>query len=237
MMDLAGVFPLLVEDEFKLLTTLVDLESATIVDVGCGAGQMTLRMAAEGRARRVLGVEVDAVQLQKNLDKTWPPEVAFAHAGAQALPVEDGSVDGLTFFKSLHHVPDELLGAAFHEMRRVLKPGGWVFISEPVFAGSFNEIVRLFHDEEVVRAQALRATDDAVRRGLFVHERRVNFQTPVAFTDFADFRVRLMNPTHSELSQAPELVERVRQAFDAHQTPSGARFIRPMRVDLLAKPA
>lgn len=57
MIDLTSVFPLLVADEFKLFTALVGLESARIVDVGCGAGQMNIRMAVHGRASHVVGAE------------------------------------------------------------------------------------------------------------------------------------------------------------------------------------
>jgi SAM-dependent methyltransferase len=53
-------------------------------------------------------------------------------------------------FKSLHHVPPELMEPSMHEIRRVLKQGGLVYISEPVFAGDFNDILRLFHDEQKV---------------------------------------------------------------------------------------
>jgi hypothetical protein len=43
---------------------------------------------------------------------------------------------------------------SMREISRVLKPGGTVYISEPVFAGDFNEILRLFHGEQKVREAA-----------------------------------------------------------------------------------
>lgn len=235
MEDLTALFPLLVDDEFKLLAAMVPLVGANVLDVGCGAGQMTTRMASEGGARRVLGVEVDEIQLQENLAKPWPQGVEFKRAGAQALPVENGSVDAITMFKSLHHVPGEFMAAAFREMQRVLRPGGRLFISEPVYDGPFNELVKLFHDEGLVRANAIAATDRAVADDLFEHERRLAFYTPVTFANFEEFRLKLMNPTHTALSQDPEVIDRVRQAYGHHQTTTGARFIRPMRIDLLVK--
>ncbi len=49
------------------------------------------------------------------------------------------------------------MDAALAEIARVLVPGGWLYVSEPVFAGPFNELMRLFHDEQAVRAAALAA--------------------------------------------------------------------------------
>ena len=37
---------------------------------------------------------------------------------------------------------------------RVLRPCGLVYISEPIYAGNFNDILRLFHDEQAVRLAA-----------------------------------------------------------------------------------
>ena len=53
------------------------------------------------------------------------------------------------------------------EIHRVLKPDGLAYISEPVFAGEFNEIIRLFHDELAVREAAFAAVGRAVATGRF----------------------------------------------------------------------
>lgn len=233
MSDLAATFPLLIDDEFRLLQALVPLHDREVLDVGCGAAQMTERIA--GDARRVVGIEVDEVQLEKNRGRQWPAGLGFERCGAEAMPFEAASFDGITLFKSLHHVPVAAMDQAFRELHRVLRPGGWVFISEPVYAGPFNEIMRLFHDEGVVRREALEATGRAVESGSFRLGRRQEFLAPVSFRDFDDFRSRMMQPTHSQLAIAPAVETAVRHAYEAHQSPAGARFIRPMRVDLLFK--
>ena len=50
-----------------------------------------------------------------------------------------------------------LLDTALDEIHRVLRPGGVAWFAEPVFAGDLNEIIRLFHDEQVVRQAAFDA--------------------------------------------------------------------------------
>lgn len=233
MKDLAATFPLLVDDEFLLLRELVELQGRDVLDVGCGAAQMTARIA--GQARSVMGIEVDEAQIEKNRARSWPAGVGFERCGAQALPFGRDCFDGATLFKSLHHVPAPEMDQAFRELHRVLRPDGWVFISEPVYAGPFNDLVRLFHDEGVVRREAIEATGRAVESGLFRLERRVQFMTPVCFRDFEDFRQRIMMPTHTQLMIDAALLASVRRAYEVHQSPGGARFIRPMRIDLLAR--
>ena len=119
----------------------------------------------------VIGIEVDDRQLAKN--RLAPAErLQFERAGAQAIPFAEASFDGALMLKSLHHVPMPDMDAALREVARVLKPGGWLYVSEPVYGGPLNEIVRLFNDEGEVRAAAQQALDRAVLP-LFAVQREV----------------------------------------------------------------
>jgi SAM-dependent methyltransferase len=235
MVDLSSRFALLVDDEFQLLRQLVMLDGAEVLDVGCGAGAMTEQMATHGEAKRVVGIDVDEVQLEKNARRVWPHNLEFRATGVQQLPFADASIDGITMFKSLHHVPSDLLDAAFREMHRVLRPGGWIYVCEPVYAGDYNDVMRLFHDEGRVRELALLAMERAVAAGLLARDRRLNFCTQVSFADFEDFRRRKMSPSHSRVCFDSATLQAVREVFEMHMTPRGAHFSCPMRVDLLVR--
>ena len=50
------------------------------------------------------------------------PSWSSAAGELDALPLEDGELDGAVAAMVLHHLPE--LDPALHEMRRVLKPGG-----------------------------------------------------------------------------------------------------------------
>ncbi len=73
-----------------------------------------------------------------------------------------GEFDLALMHKSLHHVPLTAMDQALAEVARVLRPGGYLYVSEPVYAGPLNEIVRLYNDEGVVRAAAQAALDRAL---------------------------------------------------------------------------
>jgi SAM-dependent methyltransferase len=53
--------------------------------------------------------------------------------------------------------PNDAEDQALAEVHRVLKPGGRLYCSEPVYWGSFNEIMRLIDDERIVREAAFAA--------------------------------------------------------------------------------
>ena len=57
------------------------------------------------------------------------------------------------------------MAQALGEVARVLRPGGHLYVSEPVYGGAFNEVIRVFNDEGVVRAAAQAALDDALGAG------------------------------------------------------------------------
>ena len=58
---------------------------------------------------------------------------------------------------------------------------------------------------------------------------------PVAFRDFAEFEQKTIRATHTHHDLSDELLARVRAQFERHMTPAGAKFIRPMRVNLLRR--
>src|SRR3954447_23970558 len=86
--------------------------------------------------------------------------------GAQALPLEDASADVVVFANSLHHVPGDLLDAALGEAARVLRPGGLLYLPEPVAEGPYFELVRAVDDETAVRAAAHAAIGRAAEHGV-----------------------------------------------------------------------
>lgn len=216
---------------------LLQLDGTRILELGCGRALLTRRIATTGRDRSVLALEVDEVQHRINLGITDLPNVRFALGGAQAIEAADASIDVVFMFKSLHHVPAELMGTALREIARVLRPGGHAYISEPVFRGEFNEILRLFHDESRVRQLAFDAVCAAVRSGVLELEQQVFFNSPVEFRDFDEFDRLVLGVTHTEHRLTAEVRAAVRQRFESHLTPDGVRFAQPIRVDLLRKPA
>jgi ubiquinone/menaquinone biosynthesis C-methylase UbiE len=221
--------------ESEIYNRLLPLDNSHILELGCGSAEITREIATSGVNRKITALEVDAIAHQKNLQITDLNNVSFVLSGAQEIPLDDESVDVVLMFKSLHHVPLELMTVSMYEIRRVLKPGGLLYISEPVFAGDFNEILRLFHDEQKVREAAFHTLKKTVDDGLFSLVEETFFNSPMRFESFAEFENNTINATHSDHQLDASLYEQVKQRFEQHLGADGAHFLMPIRVDLLQK--
>jgi SAM-dependent methyltransferase len=207
-----------------------------VLELGCGAAAMTRLIAERHPVAAMVATEVDAVQHARNLAVEPIPGVTFVAGGAERIAAPDASFDLVLMFKSLHHVPGDLLDPALAEIARVLKPGGLAWLSEPVYAGPYNDIMKLFHDERMVREQAFAAITRAVASGRLELVRQCFFRAPVRFQDFDEFDRRNLQATHTEHRLDDALYARVRAAFEAHLGPDGAFFAQPMRADLVRRP-
>jgi SAM-dependent methyltransferase len=223
--------------ERSVIERLLALDGKRILELGCGRADLTRLLAQGGPGRRITALEVDEIQHAKNLQVRDLPNVRFELGGAQAIPAADASFDVVFMFKSLHHVPVASMADGLREIARVLAPGGHAYLSEPIFAGEFNEILRLFHDEQRVRQAAFDAIAAAVEGGLLESVEQVFFKAPVLFPDFAAFERQVIGVTHTRHVLSPALLDEVRQRFMAHAGPDGVRFAQPMRVNLLRRPA
>ena len=225
----------LVTDELALLHRLVPLHAQRIVELGCGAAYLSRKLLAAYPACHVTGLEVDERQHASNLAQPHPPQLDFVAAGAQAIPFDDERFHLALMLKSLHHVPLQAMDRALAETRRVLRPGGHLYVSEPVFTGTLNEVVRLFNDEQAVRHAAYQALQRAVASGGWRQVTEVHFGVPVRYADFDDFERRMTDVTYAERRFDAAMRQRVRERFEALQPAPGEPFIRPMRVNLLQK--
>jgi len=226
-----------VVDELVVVDELLALDGKQILELGCGRAEKTRAIAAAGRDRSIVALEVDETQHEHNLKIDDLPNVRFGFGGAEAIPAADASFDVVLMFKSLHHVPMAAMDSALREIARVLRPGGLAYVAEPLFRGAFNDVLRLFHDESRVRRAAFDAIVGAVSGGLLESVSQTFFRAPLRFADFAEFERLVIGTTHTRHELSAETHERVRAAFARHLDAGGARFEQPIRVDLLRRPA
>lgn len=99
--------------------------SPRMLDVGCGTGGNLEMLNQYGK---VEGVDVSAEALAfcraRGLEKV-------KQGAAEQLPYEDNLFDLVTALDVVEHLDDDLAG--LREMRRVLRPGGYVLLFVPAF--------------------------------------------------------------------------------------------------------
>jgi len=98
---------------------LVPPGAARVADVGAGTGKLTGALLARGL--QVAAVEPDPGMLAV-LTRLHPGADPYL-AGAQALPLPDTSLDAVLVAQAWHWFPHQ---QAVAEVRRVLRPGGWL---------------------------------------------------------------------------------------------------------------
>ena len=222
--------------ESEIYNRMLELDGKRILELGCGNAEITRDIATSGENRSITALEVDEIAHEKNLQITDLPNVTFGLAGAQDIPLDDESVDVVFMFKSLHHIPSDLMERSMREVRRVLVPGGLAYISEPVFAGDFNEILRLFHDERQVREAAFNTVKKVVDEGLFDLVEETFFNSPMSFANFKDFEDKVLKVTHTDHALEDAVYNMVKRRFEEYAGDDGAHFLMPIRVDLLRRP-
>lgn len=223
-------------DEAAFMAQQLPLQGARVVELGCGNAELARRMLERHGVAEVIAFEVDERQHAANVAAATVPGLRFAAGGAECIPLSDACCNGVAMLKSLHHVPMPRMDQAMREIARILVPGGWLYVSEPVYAGEFNDLVKCFHDEGEVRAAAYAALRRAAEGGLLSWDKEVVFDTPLHFSDYEDFRRRIVQVTHSDRGLSPELDSQLRERFQHHVGEDGARFMRQMRINFLSRP-
>jgi ubiquinone/menaquinone biosynthesis C-methylase UbiE len=102
----------------------------TVVDVGCGTGAAARYASAQlGPAGRVIGVDVNRGMIE--VARSRPPvagaPIEWYQESAYQLPIRSQSVDLVLCAQTLQFLNDR--HQALAEMRRVLKPGGYIALS------------------------------------------------------------------------------------------------------------
>jgi ubiquinone/menaquinone biosynthesis C-methylase UbiE len=102
---------------------MVPLAQGVVVEVGFGSG-LNLPYYDAGKVKRLIGIDPDATMLAlaNRQNGALPFVLECLQAGAENMPLADGSADTVVVAYALCTIPEP--PAALAEIRRVLKPDG-----------------------------------------------------------------------------------------------------------------
>jgi len=106
----------------------------TVLDVGCGDGARTLANLPAG----AVGLDFSRRGLELAADTV--PDANLVQGDMTALPVAADTLDGITAYHAVFHVPRDRHPEVYREFARVLRSGGVVLSTLP--SGNFETVRR-----------------------------------------------------------------------------------------------
>jgi demethylmenaquinone methyltransferase/2-methoxy-6-polyprenyl-1,4-benzoquinol methylase len=116
----------------RLIAAVLRHSPGDVLDLATGSGDVAFALAGRTGATRILGMDFCPPMLaeaeRKKARSGRFENVRFAPGDGLALPLADASFDAVTIAFGLRNMADR--GRSLAEMRRVLRPGGRLFVLE-----------------------------------------------------------------------------------------------------------
>lgn len=122
---------------FRATVDAADLRPGQrVLDLGCGTGKLAIlaaqTLAALGGTSEVHGLDATPgmIDLARKRAQDSGQQVTWHLGVAEELPFPDHHFDAVTSTFTFHHFPDALKARVLCEVRRTLKPGGVLVITD-----------------------------------------------------------------------------------------------------------
>lgn len=173
--------------------------SPKVLDYGCGYGRLTAKIVEKGYAQTV-GMDSSEGMIERA--KREFPGLSFQHNNEQQIGFPDDHFDLITLFAVLTCIPletDQL--ALIKELKRVLKPGGLLYVSDVLLNEDQRNLDR-YNSKTAEQPYGVFALSEGVL--LRHHSMEYLSQTALAAFDVlfeTEFEVTTMNGNASRAGQ------------------------------------
>jgi SAM-dependent methyltransferase len=134
-------FPL--EYAFHLLG---DVRGKCVLDLGCGSGETLIPLVHRGANATGMDLSPDLITITKRRLSETGVEARAEVGSAYETGFADGSFDVVFCMSLIHHLDIPIVR---EEMRRILKPGGYIVLKEPIrFSKGYDFLRSVFPSHE-----------------------------------------------------------------------------------------
>lgn len=116
----------------RILSALAIQEGDKILDLGTGSGYLAFAIAQQHPKAAVVGLDIVSKTLDQNKTlalKQGISNLEFMDYDGMTFPFRNNTFDWIVTRYALHHFPN--IQYSFHEIARVLKRNGSLFVSDP----------------------------------------------------------------------------------------------------------
>lgn len=123
-----------------------DVRKARMLDLACGTGQFLAALKQNYPRLSVTGLDLSRPYLQKAKARLAPwSRHAMVQGGGETLPFADASFDLVSCIYLFHELPRPIRRQVAAEMRRILKPEGWLIFVDSLQPGDHPPFDPLLH--------------------------------------------------------------------------------------------
>jgi len=115
----------------EIIEIFSDRNYKKILDLGCGVGRNIIPLVKNGFDVEGIDESSEAIRLLKKHLKDKSLKAKLSVGTFQSLPFPNDYFDAIICIQTLNHGYEKDIKEGFNEMRRVLKPGGAVFMTLP----------------------------------------------------------------------------------------------------------
>ncbi|HYQ58089.1 MAG TPA: class I SAM-dependent methyltransferase [Draconibacterium sp.] len=189
----------------------------TLLDVGTGTGNFIAVLKETFVNLQITGIDPDETSLNEAALKY--PDVEFKKMSGGKLDFPDSSFDGASISMALHHLPD--VQQTLMEMRRVVKPGGWIIVNE-LFSDNLNpaqEVQKLMHHfrSKIDRLTGVCHNETFTRSEILDLIENSGLKICAAFNNNKAPQVVATNDLAKRFSELKDMLEQIKDKPEYHQ--------------------
>jgi ubiquinone/menaquinone biosynthesis C-methylase UbiE len=198
-----------------LINYFIDKKAENILDIGTGKGEFIPVLIHTFPGAFITGIDPNTESLE--IASRHYPKIEFQKMGAEKLHFRDNTFDIISISMALHHLPK--IGKSLKEIKRVVKPDGYLIINEPIsdnlnpaqevhkmyhhFRSRIDRILGTFHRKTFTSKAILQMLKTAELPVQFYFEQRRNTNLAV-FDGELDLRIENMKQMLEKIKGRPE---------------------------------
>jgi ubiquinone/menaquinone biosynthesis C-methylase UbiE len=116
----------------EIINSQIPTSPQAILDVGCSVGMSTFALRSLYPQAKITGLDLSPyfLAVAHHNSQQRHSEIEWVHAAAEATGLPDGAYDLVSIFLVCHELPQLATQQILQEMRRLLRPGGYLAIMD-----------------------------------------------------------------------------------------------------------